>query len=128
MNSSAMTRRRPARPWGDDCAHQVLWFARFCGNRDAIVDRKERVDDTRVELAPCCALDLGDRLLDRPRGLVRSIVSERVKYVRHSDHSADKWDGLAGKSVWVSGAVPPFMMAFSDERGHLKHRRAATGE
>src|ERR1017187_10304604 len=125
MNSSAMARRRPARPRGDDCARRLLWFAGFRGHRNAIVDRKERGDDTRVELASRYALDLGDRLLDRPRGLVWSIVSKRVKHVRNSDHPADQWDGLAGKSVRVSRAVPPFMMAFSDNRGHLKHRRAA---
>lgn len=68
----------------------------FAGSHGVSVHREERGDDTWVELACSCALDLGDCSAERPRGLVGPLVGERVKDVGHGDHAADERDGLAG--------------------------------
>ena len=122
------SRPAPVLPRRDDRARPLLWAAGFGGHRGVFARREERGDDTWVELASGGALDLGDRSLDGPRGLVGSIVGERVKDVGHGDHSADHRDGLAGKSRGVPRAVPPLVMACGDDRGHLEHRRVAVGE
>jgi len=58
--------------------------------------REECGDNTRVELACGAALDLSERLLDRPRGLVGPVVGEGVKDVGYGDDAPDERDGLTG--------------------------------
>jgi hypothetical protein len=65
-------------------------------NRGVLLHREECRDHTWVELAPGCPRDLRNRLLDRPRRLVRSIVGERIKYISHGYYAADPWDRFFG--------------------------------
>ena len=52
-------------------------------------------------------------------------MCECIEDVGDRDDSADEWDGFARKSLRVARAVPALVVAFSDDPGQLKSRRAA---
>jgi hypothetical protein len=64
-----------------------------CG---VLLHREECRNDSWVELASGCPLDLRNRLLDRPRRLVGSFVGERIKDVGDGYYAAYPWDRFFG--------------------------------
>ena len=112
-----------------DCARQSSPAGARCrGERGIALQREERDDDARVELASGCALDLGDGSSSRPSALVGPLMVSASNASATATTRPTSGIALVGKPIRISRAVPPFVMAARDDRSHLKHRRARAGE
>src|SRR4051794_12940708 len=96
--------------------------------RQLVVQPQYEVDERWVEQRPGAALELGERLVDRPRGLVGPRRDERVEDVRDGADAPDQRDLLAAQAARVAGAVPALVVRQRDLLGHAHDRRAAAGE
>lgn len=67
--------------------------------KPAVLKRAEGLDDARVEVLAGQALDLCDRVFDRPCLLVGAIVRQGDKDVGDGDDPAGQGDRFAGKTV-----------------------------
>ena len=68
---------------------------RLCGGRRGrlVIDHpQERIDDLGIELPQPLPVDFGDRLGDRPGGLVGPLLGERVEHVGDRDDPAGEWN------------------------------------
>jgi hypothetical protein len=91
----------------------------------ARVETAEGGDDLGVELLARLGDDLLDRLLERPRLLVRARVREDVEDVGDGGDAAGQRDRVAGQAVGVAGAVPALVVGAGDLLGEAQDRRAA---
>ncbi len=89
-------------------------------------DLKERLDDARVELGARRGADHRDRLLDRPRLLVRPLVRERVEHVGDRHDPPDQRDVVADQALRIAAPVPPLVVGLGDHARELQRRRAAS--
>src|SRR5215207_6585480 len=55
---------------------------------------QETVDETGIELASALAVDLADRVIDRPGVLVRPLLGERIEHVRHGNDPPGQWNRI----------------------------------
>ena len=53
-------------------------------------DRHQGVDDRGIELGAAVRRDLGERLGQRPRAAIRTVVGQRIERVRHRDDAAGR--------------------------------------
>src|SRR5689334_24001405 len=85
-------------------------------------------DQRWVEMAAALRLDLGQRLLARPRTLVRALRQERVVHVADRGDPSGERDGLAGQAAWVARPVPALVVGEGDLLGLLEERRGRARE
>src|ERR1039458_1983734 len=93
-----------------------------------VVELCEHLDDIRVELPTGMVEDLSDRLLYRPRRLVRAGVRESIEHVRRGHDPSRERDLLASKAAGVASAVPALVVGQRDALGHDKQRATAAGQ
>ena len=77
----------------------------------------ERRDATRTELGGCGVAELGERLVERPRGLVDAGRQHRVERVGDMDDPRAERDLLALQTVGVAGAVEALVMVADCRNG-----------
>jgi hypothetical protein len=87
------------------------------GGDNLVVDSHERVDHPRIELLSTLTADLGDRLVERPRFLVRTFVCQRIEDIGYGRDPAVERDLIARESS-VSSTVPAFVLRPCDLLGH----------
>src|SRR5205823_3811092 len=88
----------------------------------------EEPDQARIEVAPREAPQLGERLVDRPRRLVRAVGDERVVDIADGTDARDERDLVALEPQGIARAVPLLVVRAGDDLAHLHDRRARPGE
>src|SRR5437764_9730572 len=77
-------------------------------------DSEERLDQFGVEVPSALALDLRERLLRRPRRLVRTLGAQGVEHVADRADPARERDLVAVEAEGVAGPVPVLVMGQGD--------------
>jgi hypothetical protein len=93
-----------------------------------VVELCKHLDHIRVKLPTGMVEDLSDRLLHRPRRLVRTGVRESIEHVRRGHDPSREQDLLASKAAGVASAVPALVVGQRDALSHDKQRATAAGK
>ena len=92
------------------------------------IDLVEGVDDGGIELFPAEPVDLCGGFVEGPGVFVGAGVGEGIEDVCDCDDASGERDLFCFEAVWVTLAVPPFVVAQRDPFGELEDVGVAVRE